>query len=32
MPRYMIAANYTATGDEGLLAKGGTRAGNPSPP
>jgi len=24
MPRYMIAANYTAAGDEGLLAKGGT--------
>jgi len=24
MPRYMIAANYTAAGEEGLLAKGGS--------
>jgi uncharacterized protein with GYD domain len=24
MPRYMIIANYTAQGEQGLLAKGGT--------
>jgi len=24
MPRYMIAASYTAQGEQGLLAKGGT--------
>jgi uncharacterized protein with GYD domain len=24
MPRYLIAANYTAAGEEGLLAKGGS--------
>jgi uncharacterized protein with GYD domain len=24
MPRYLISANYTAAGEEGLLSKGGT--------